>query len=114
MRITIYEIVHIRLYIHTREPLAEGVGCMLTVVVCYHHRADKEATVAKLFTQAQHILIVSDAEVGTHLVLLNVFSADYYHNFYLVADLLKHTQLGIGLEAGQHTTGMMVVKQLAA
>ena len=65
-------------------------------------------------TVTQHILIISDAKVGTLLVFFNIGGTDNYHYLYTVTDFLEHPQLTVRLESGQHPAGMMVVKQFTS
>ena len=113
MWIAFDQIVDVRLDAHTLQAMTEGIGRTLTVVMGDDHRTDHETTVHKLIAQAQHILVVSDTQVGTHLVLLDVFSTDHDHNLNAVAQLAEHPQLAVGLEARQHAGGVMVVKEFA-
>ena len=87
---------------------------LLAVVVGDDHRAHHEVAAHELIAQAEHVLVVGDAQVGTHLVLLDVVGTDHDDNLYRVAQLCQHAQLGVGLEAWQHARGMVVVEELAA
>ena len=64
--------------------------------------------------QSEHIFIVGNAEVGTHLVFLNVVRTDRDDDLRIVAQLLEHADLAVGLEAGQHPGGVVIIEQLAA
>ena len=83
--------------------MTELVGSMLTVVVCNHYATYHEVAAHKLIAKAQHILIVSDAEVGTYLVLLDVLSTYHDDNLDAVAQLGKHAELTVGLESWQNS-----------
>ena len=83
--------------------MTELVGSMLTVVVCNHYAAHHETATHELIAKAQYILIVSDAEVGTYLVLLDVLSANYDYNLDAIAQLGQHAQLTVGLESWQYS-----------
>ena len=93
MWITVYKVMVVSLYSLSLQTLAEGICGMLTVVVGYHDAAHHESASLKLSTQAQHILIVCDAEVCAHLVFLYVLSTYHDDNLYLVTDLAEHAQL---------------------
>ena len=112
--IAIDEIVHIRLDAHALQAVAEQVGSLLAVIVSDDHRAHHELAVHELLAQTQHILIISDAQVGTHLVLLDVLGTDHDDDLQLVAQLGKHAQLRVGLEARQHARSVVVVKQFSS
>jgi hypothetical protein len=94
--------------------MVELIGSTLTVIVGNDNGAYHEVALHKFVTQSQNILIVSDTEVSTYLVLLYILSAHDYDNFQLVAQLGKHSEFRVGLEAWQHTTGVMVVEQFSA
>ena len=74
-------------YAHIIEALAICDSRRLVVVMRNYHRAYGETTLHKLRAKAQHIFIVGNAQVGTHLVALNVFSTDYNHNFKSITQL---------------------------
>ena len=94
--------------------MAELVCRALTIIVSDNHRTHVEPTVHELIAQTQHIFVVSNAKVSTHLFLLDVFSANHNHNLKTVTQLLEHAQLAVRLKAWKHTRSMVVVKQLAA
>ncbi len=78
------------------------------------NRIDHETAVHKLLAQTQHIDIVGDAEVTTHLVLLDINGADDNDDLRHVSKLHQHSQLDVRLETRQYATCMEVVKQLPA
>ena len=90
--------------------MAELVGGALAIVVCDDDRTHHEAATHKLLAEAEHVFVVSDAEVGSHFVLLYVFSTDDNDDFQLVAQLSEHAQFAVWLEAGKHARSMMVVE----
>ena len=76
--------------------------------------AHHEVALHEFVAQAQHILVVGDAKVGTHLVALDVLGTDDDDDFQTVAQLREHTQLRVRKESRQHTRGVVVVEELAA
>ena len=106
--------MYVRLDTQPLQSVAEQVGGMLTVIVSDNDTADHEVAALELVTQSEDVLVIGDAQVGTHLVLLDVVGRHHDDDFQLVAQLGKHPELWVGLEAGQHTAGMMVVEQLSA
>ena len=78
------------------------------------HTADIESSVGEHVAQPEHVLVVSDAQVASHLVFLYVLSADDDDNFRIVLQLHEHAQFAVGLEPGQHTTGMIIVVEFSA
>ena len=78
-----------------------------------HYRAYHEVATHKLLTQTQYVFIIGDAQVGTYLILLYIFSADNDDNLHLVSQLCKHAKLRVGLEAWEYTAGMMVIEEFA-
>ena len=113
MRIAFYEVVAIGFDAFTFQTLLECDGCWLAVVVGYYNRAYHESTVLELASQPQHILVVCDAQVSALFVFVDVYGTDYDDNLNAVADFLEHSQFAVGLEAWQHSAGMMVVKQFS-
>ena len=57
---------------------------------------------------------LTDAEVAAHLVLFNVVRVDRDDDLCVVAQLLKHADLAVRLEAGQHARSVKVIEELAA
>ena len=99
---------------HAFETLAVGSGGGLAAVVGNDDAGDQEAALHEDLAQAQHVLVVGDAEVAAFLILLDVHGADDDDDFGIVFQLGEHLQLTVGLEAGQHTTGVVVVEQFTA
>ncbi len=96
---------------HALQTLAESIGTALAIVVGYNDRTYKEPPVLELRAQTQHIHIVGYSKVITNLVFLNIDGTDHNHDFSMVAQLAEHTQLTVGLETGEHTARMMVIKK---
>ena len=96
------------------EALDESVRRVLPRVLRDAHAADIEAQRAERVDQSQAVVIVGDAEVAAHLVFLNVVRVDRDDDLHIVAQLLEHADLAVGLEAGKHARGVVVVKELAA
>ncbi len=113
MGIAVDGVVYVRLDAQALETVAELVGCMLAGIVSDDHRAHHEVAAHKLIAQAEHILVVGDAQVGAHLVLLDIIGTYHNQNLDAVAQLSQHAQLAVGLETRQHARCMMVVEELA-
>ena len=113
VRIALNKIMAIGVDAVALQPLAKSNGGGLPVVVGYDNRTNHKATVLKLATQTQHVLVVGYAKVGTLLVLLDVGGTDNDNNLDAVANFLKHAQFAVGHKARKHTAGMMVVEKLA-
>ena len=114
VRIALNDAVVIHLNAHALKALAVSIGAGLTVVVRDHNRIHHETTAHKLIAEAQHIHIVSDAQVAAYLVFLNVDRADDDDNFRNINQLRQHSQFAVGLETGQHTAGVEVVEEFSA
>ena len=67
--------------------LAESVGTALPIIMGNDNRADHKTAALELFTQANDILVVGDAEVVANLVLFDVECRDDYHYLSLVGEL---------------------------
>ena len=114
VRIAVDEVVDVGGDAHAFQTAAELVGRALVVVVGDDDRADHEVALHELVAQTEHVLVVGDAEVGTHLVAFDVVGADDDDDFQLVAQLAEHAQFGVGQKSGQHTCGVVVVEEFAA
>ena len=96
------------------QALAERLGRGLVRVMGDDHAAGGEAHAAEDVHEAQHVLVVGDAQVAAHLALLDVVRVDGDDDLGVVDEALQHADLGVGFEAGQHARGMVVVEELAA
>ncbi len=92
------------------ESAAERIGAALTVVVSDYNRRHHKPAFCKLLAQSKHVHIIGYAQIGAYLVFFNILCADYNHDFSLVGQLAKHTQLAVGLESRKHAAGVMVVE----
>ena len=75
------------------------------------NRTHHETTFLELTTKTQHVLIVSNAQVGTLLVFLNIGCTNHDNNLNAIADFLEHAQFAVWLETRQNSAGMMIVKK---
>ena len=112
--VTLDGVVVVSLDAHALQTVAVGIGRTLSVVVGDDHGPYQEPSAHELRAQAQHVLVVGDAQVLAYLVALDVHGRDDDDDLGAVAQLLEHAQLAVGLESGQHAAGMVVVKELAA
>ena len=112
--IALYGIVVIDTDTQTFQTLAVGRGAGLAVAVRDDHRTHIQSATLEHLAQAQHILIVGDADVAAHLVLLNVDGTDDNDDFGIVFQLHQHPQLAVGLETRQHPAGVEIVEKLAS
>ena len=107
-------VVVIHLDADALKAVAIGVGAGLSVVVGDNYTAHVKSDVFKFASQAEYVFVVGDAEVATYLVFLNIVGADDHDDFGFIAQLEQHLQLAVGLKAGEHAAGMVVVKQFTA
>ena len=114
MRIALDEIMAVSLDALALQTLFEGDGCRLTIIMSDDNRPHHETTVLELTTKAQHVLIVSNAQVGTLLVLLYIGCTNHDNNLDAIADFLEHAQFAVRLETRQNSAGMMIVKKFTA
>ena len=99
---------------HTLEARTIGIGAFLTIVVSDNNIGGIQARFLKLATQAQHIFVVGDAQVATHLVLFDVESANHNYHLSNVAQLHEHSQFAVGVETRQNAACVIIVKQLTS
>ena len=107
-------VVTVVLHAERIEALQKGIGGGLAGILRDHDAADIQPQRAESVHQTQAVVVVADTEVTAQLVLFNVVRADRDHDLHIVAQLLEHADLAVGLKTGQHTRGMKVVKELAA
>ena len=107
-------VVLVALHAQRRQALDEGVSGRLASVLGDDHGADVEAKTPEHVRQAQHVVVVADAQIAPHFALFDVAGADGNDDLHLVLHGGQHADLAVGLEAGQHPRGVVVVKELAA
>ena len=96
------------------QAVEEGVRRPLAAVLGQHHGANVQPQLPKDVDEPQHVVIVADAKVPPHLVLLNVRGVDGNDDLHVFPELLEHADLAVRLKARQDPGGMVVVKELAA
>ena len=106
--------MHISDDTHPFQALAKCISAALSVIMSYNNRAHHKSSILELSAQSQHIHIIGDAQILTHLAFLDVQRTDHNHNLGLVAQLMQHSQLAVGLKARQHTACMMIIEKLAS
>ncbi len=96
------------------QPVEEGVCRGLSAVAGQHHAAHIQAHVPENVDEPENVLIIGDAQVPPHFILLNIAGVDGDDDLHVVLQLLKHPDLAVRRKARQHPGGMVIVKQLAA
>ena len=97
------------------EAVAEAVAGLVRIVqLGEDHGLHEEAAGAEGVDEAQHLVLVRDAQVRAHLVPAQVPRVDGDDDLQLVAQLLEHRDLRVRCEPGQDARGVEVVEQLAA
>ena len=67
-----------------------------------HHAGGDETHGAEDIQQAQDVFVIGDAQIAAHLVLLDIVGVDGDDDLNVFGHLLQHTDLAVGLKAGQH------------
>ena len=93
---------------------AELLGPELAGEAGDHHAADEQAPGAEVVDQLEGVGVVGDAEVGAHLLALDVAGVDAEDDLGLVLEGLQEAELHVRIVAGQAAGGVEVVHQLAA
>lgn len=96
------------------QAVAEHIGSGLAGVLGDDHSRDSKAVAAEQVNQAQHILVIGNAEVTTSLVFLDVVRVDRDDNLDIVGDALEHAELAVRFKTRQHAARMIVIEQLTA
>ena len=96
------------------ETLAELKRRGLPRIACDDDAAHEQAEPLEVVDQFQRVVGVGDAEVGTHLLVLDVARIDGDEDLRLVAEGLQQSQLHVRIVAGQAARRVEVVHQLAA
>ena len=96
------------------QPLLKGFHLGGSGVHGHAYTAHKQAALLECIDETQNVQIIGDAIVTAHLAADDVLSVDDDNDLGLILQLQQHLQLGIGLEAGQHAGGVVVIEQLAA
>ena len=114
MRIPLDGIVQLGGNTERVQAVAEHISSRLASVLGDDHSRDGKAVAAEQVNQAQHILVIGNAQVTTSLVFLDVVRVDRDDNLDIVGDALEHAELAVRFKTRQHATRVIVVKQLAA
>ena len=77
-----------------------GDGTGLSRKLGEAHTAYIEAIAAECINQSEHVQIIGDAQIGAHLIFLDVCGVDNNYNFRLVLELYQHVNLAVRLKAG--------------
>ena len=96
------------------EALAELLRGDLSGIARDHHAAEEKAEALEVVDELERVVRVGDAEVGAHLLVLDVASVDAENDLRLVAERLQQAQLHVRIVAWQTARGVHVVHQLAA
>ena len=96
------------------QPLLKSFHLRGSGVHGHAYAAHKQAALLECVDETQNVQIIGNAIVTAHLAADDVLSVDDDNDLGLILQLQQHLQLGIGLEAGQHAGGVVVIEQLAA
>ena len=107
-------VVQVAFHAQAFQAMAERLRGGLVLVARDHHAGRGKAHGAEDVQQAQHVLVVGDAQVSAHLVLLDVVGVDGDDDLNVGGHLLQHADLAVGLETRKHARGVVVVEQLSA
>ena len=83
------------------QALPESLGAGLLVITGQHDAAHIEADGAERVDQAQHFLVIGDAQVIAQLALFDVARTDGDHDFHMLLQLQQHLELAVRLKAGK-------------
>ena len=75
---------------------------------------DLDAPLAQVVDELHGVDVVGDAEIGPHLLPLDVAGVDAEEDIGLVLELLEEPHLDVGIVAGQDPGGVIVEEELAA
>ncbi len=106
--------MHIYLHAQSAQTAPEGDGLRLGHPLGDDHAFHQHARRAEGINQAQHVLVIGDAQIPAHLVCNDVLSADGDDHLDLLAHVQQHADLAVRQKAGQHARRMIIIKQLAA
>ena len=96
------------------QAIAKHIGGGLAGVLGDDHGRDSKTVTAEQVDQAQHVLVIGNAQVTASLVLLDVVRVNGDDDLDVVCNALEHAKLAIRLKTRQHAARVIVVKQLAA
>ena len=96
------------------QPFQEGIGRRLAVVTVHNHAAHIQLHTPENVDQTKNIVIVGDAQITAHLVLLDISGVNGNDDLNILFQLLQHPDLAVRLKARQNAGCMEIVKQLSA
>ena len=104
----------VNLQAESLHALLEHIRGGLVLILGDDHAAHIKTDVAEGVDKAEGVLVIGDAEVAAALVALDVVGGDDDKHLGLVFHVHEHPYLAVGLEAGQNTGGVVIVKEFAA
>ena len=109
--ITFDGIMTIDLDAETFQAVLVSIRARLAIIVSDDYPTGIQSYFFEFIAQTENILIVSDTEITSHLVLFNIKGTDDHDNFCTITELHEHTQLAIRKETRQHAAGMVIIEQ---
>ena len=96
------------------EALAELLRGDLSRIARNHHAAEEKAEALEVVDELERVVRVGDAEVGAHLLVLDVARVDAEDDLGLVLEGLEEAELHVGVVAREAARGVEVVHELPA
>ncbi len=112
--IALYGIMEIHLYIFLFQFGFELFCAALSGIMSDDYNSYVQSSVEELVPQPQNVHVVCNAEIPSHLVLLDVGGADNYNDLCIIGKLHQHLQLRVGCKAGKHSGGMVIIEKLSS
>ena len=98
----------------TGEAVLIGLHRGLTVVAVDDDGSDVDAVGAQVINQFQRCVVVGDAEVRAHTLVLDVIGVDADQEVCLVGQLFEEPDLDIRVEARKDARGVEIANEFAA
>ena len=114
IRITRDQIKHIYFDSKLLQTFLKRICAFLSGILGDADTSDIESALGKYFHKAEYIFIISDTQVTSDFIFINISSADYNNDLCLIRKLHQHTQFAVRLKSRKNSGSMVVIKKLAA
>ena len=96
------------------QSLSELLSQRLVRILGDRDRADIQADLGKSIDQAEHFLVVCDAEVTSSFILLDRIRIDRDNDLDFILQLHEHLDFAVRLKARKNTGGVVIVEEFSA
>ena len=114
VRIPWDQVMTIYFHAHLFQTVLEHLCAVLSCIMRNADTSHVQILRLKDALQTQQIRIISDTQISTNFIFLNIFCADHNNDLHLICKLHQHTKFTIRLKSRQYAGCMIIIIKLAA